>query len=122
MHSYLLSMFMKTRIVPIIKNKTGDTSDKNNYRPIVLVTTASKIFELCLSMTLEDYLFTHDQQFGFKRKHSTDFCIFTVKSVSEYCTQQYSPTCIVSGMHLKPLIKLTILNYFGSYMIVKHQL
>ena len=31
---------MKTAIVPIIKNKTGDTSDKNNYRPIALVTTA----------------------------------------------------------------------------------
>ena len=49
MHGYLPSMFMKTAIVPIIKNKTGDTSDKNNYRPIALVTAASKIFELCLS-------------------------------------------------------------------------
>ena len=44
MHGYsnLPSMFMKTAIVPIIKNKTGDTSDKNNYRPIALVTAASK--------------------------------------------------------------------------------
>ena len=32
-HGYLPNMFMKTAIVPIIKNKTGDTSDKNNYRP-----------------------------------------------------------------------------------------
>ena len=39
---------MKTAIVPIIKNKTGTTSDKNNYRPIALVTAAPKIFELCL--------------------------------------------------------------------------
>ena len=61
MHGYLPSMFMKAVIVPIIKNKTGDTSDKNNYRPIALVTAASKIFELCLSVILEDYLFTHDQ-------------------------------------------------------------
>ena len=36
--------FMTTALVPIIKNKTGDTSDKNNYRPIALVTAASKIF------------------------------------------------------------------------------
>ena len=28
MHGYLPSMFMKTAILPIIKNKTGDTSDK----------------------------------------------------------------------------------------------
>ena len=36
-HGYLPGRFMKTAIVPIIKNKTGDTSDKNNYRPIALV-------------------------------------------------------------------------------------
>ena len=58
---------MKTAIVLIIKNKTGDTSDKNNYRPIALITPASNIFKLCLSIILEDYLATHDQQFGFKR-------------------------------------------------------
>ena len=86
-------MFMKTAIVPIIKNKTGDTSDKNNYKPIgiALVTAASNFFELCLSVILENYLFTHDQQFGFKSKHSTDFCIYTVKSVSKYYTQHHSP-------------------------------
>ena len=39
---------MKTVIVPIIKNKTGDTSNKNNYRPIALVTATSKLFEICL--------------------------------------------------------------------------
>ena len=53
-HGYLPGMFMKTAIVPIIKNKTGDTSDKNNDRPIALVTAASKIFELCLSVILEN--------------------------------------------------------------------
>ena len=98
-HGYLSNMFMKTAIVPIIKNKTGDTSDKNNYRPIALVTAASKIFELCLSIILEHYLATHDQQFGFKRKHSTDLCIFTVKSVTKYYTQENSPvfTCFLDA-------------------------
>ena len=37
-HGYLPGMFMKTAIVPNIKNKTGDTSDKNYYKPIALVT------------------------------------------------------------------------------------
>ena len=87
MHGYLPSMFSKTAIVPIIKIKTGDTSDKNNNRHIALVTAESKTFELCLSVILEEYLFTHNQQFGFKSKRSTDFCIFTVKSVSKYYTQ-----------------------------------
>ena len=92
MHGYLPSMFMKTAIVPIIKNKTGDTSDNNNYRPIALVTATTNIFQLCLSVITEDYLFTHDQQLGFKSKHSTDFCIFTVKSVSKCYSQQHSPS------------------------------
>ena len=50
-------------------------------------------------MILEDYLFTHDQQFDFKSKHSTDFCIFTVRSVSKYYTQQHSPsyTCFLDA-------------------------
>ena len=50
---------MKTAIVPIIEIKTGNSSDKNNYRPIDLVTASSEIIEL--------YLDTHDNQFGFKK-------------------------------------------------------
>ena len=119
-HGYLPSMFMKTAIVPIIKNTTGDTSDKDNYRPIAFVSAASKIFELCLSEILENYLFTHDQQFGFENKHSTDFCIFTVKSVSKYYTQ-HSPVLCIFWMHLRLSIKLIISNYFGSYLIVQGQ-
>ena len=65
---------MKSAIIPLIKNKTGDTNDKNNYRPIALVTAMSKIFELCLSEKLNDHLTTSDNQFGFKAKHSTDMC------------------------------------------------
>ena len=79
---------MKTAIVPIIKNKAGNSSDKANYRPIALVTACSKIFESCLLIMLEKYLHTHDQQFGFKGQHATDMCIFTVKSVIKYYTKQ----------------------------------
>ena len=44
---------------------TGDTGDKDNYRPIALVTAASKNLEICLLEILEMYLITHDHQFGF---------------------------------------------------------
>ena len=78
-HGYLPSEFMKTAIVPIIKDKTGDTSDKNKYRPIALVTACSKIFELCILFIIEDYICTHDHQFGFKKQHAIDMCIYTIK-------------------------------------------
>ena len=90
---------MKTVIVPIIKNKTGDTSDKNNYRPIALVTACSKNFELCILSIIKIYICIHDHQFGFKKQHATDMCIYTVKSVIKYYTRQNSPvyTCFLDA-------------------------
>ena len=35
-HGYLPAAFLKSAIVPLIKNRYGDTSDKNNYRPMAL--------------------------------------------------------------------------------------
>ena len=55
---------MKTTIVPILKNKSGDTGVENNYRPIALVTACSKIFELCILSIIENHICTHDHQFG----------------------------------------------------------
>ena len=82
-------IYKLTAIVPIIKNKTEDSSDKNNYRPITLEAACSKIFEICLLEMLEQYLHTNDQ-FGFIKKHSTVMCIFTVKSKIKYYTKQKS--------------------------------
>ena len=54
---------MKTYMVPIIKNKTEDTSNKNKYRQIALFTAASKLFEIWFDDVLKTYLVKHDQQF-----------------------------------------------------------
>ena len=61
---------MKTFIIPILNNKNGDTSDKNNYRPISIVTVMSKLFELCLSKILDEYVCTSENHIGFKQKRS----------------------------------------------------
>ena len=76
--------FMKAVIIPLIKNKSGDTSNVNNYMPIALVTVASKIFEIILMEFLTSYLNTTDNQFGFKKGHSIDHCIFALKHVIQY--------------------------------------
>ena len=91
--------FMKMSIIPILKNKNGDTIAKNNHRPIAIVTAMSKIFELCLSRIMDAYLFTSDNQFDFKRKHSTDLCIYTVKSIIRYYNYYNSPvyTCFLDA-------------------------
>ena len=98
-HGYLPDAFMATSIIPILKNKNGDTSAKNNYRPIAIVTTMSKIFESCLATFMDAHLVTSDNQFGFKQKHSTDLCIYTVKSIIQYYNYYNSPvyTCFLDA-------------------------
>ena len=75
---------IKTTIVPIVKNKCGNISESNNYRPITLATIISKLFESVLLVKCEDYLSTCSNQFGFKKGHSTDLCIYALKEYIEY--------------------------------------
>ena len=59
----------------------------------------SKLFELCLSKLLDNFVVTSVNQFGFKRRHATDLCIYTVKSVLQYynyfCSLVY--TCFLKA-------------------------
>jgi hypothetical protein len=74
-HGHLPDDFMKTIIIPLIKNKFG----------------ASKILEIILLEVLTPYLNTTDNQFGFKKGHSTDHCIFALKNVIQYYKGNNSP-------------------------------
>jgi len=66
---------METTIVPIIKNKKGLITDKDNYRPIAITIFVSKILELLLLDRLQFQLETSCNQFGFKSKHGTYMCV-----------------------------------------------
>ncbi|XP_063635034.1 uncharacterized protein LOC134805719 [Cydia splendana] len=65
-HSYLPPDLMRTVVVPVVKNKTGDMSDTNNYRPISLATIIAKVFDGMLNIQLDKHLSLHDNQFGFR--------------------------------------------------------
>ena len=90
-HGYLPEEFIKSFIVLLIKNKTGDTSDKGNYTPVAIVSACSKLFECVLLALVEVYLCTSDNQFGFKSKHSSDLCIYTLKSIIQHYKDHNSP-------------------------------
>ena len=79
---------IKTTIVPVIKNKCGNLADSNNYRPIAIATIISKLYESTILYECEYFLSTCDNQFGFKRKHSTEFCIYTLKEFIDYYKQR----------------------------------
>ena len=75
---------IKSIIVSLVKNKCGNLADKNNYRPIALSSIASKVFEHVILCRLEEYLWTSDNQFGFKASHSTDLCVYALTEFIEY--------------------------------------
>ena len=54
---------IKTTIVPVVKNKSGNLSDSNNNRPIAIATITSKLFESVVLLKCSDYLTTCDNQF-----------------------------------------------------------
>ena len=87
-HGYIPQPLIETTIVPIIKNKAGNLSSGNNYRPIALANVMSKVFESLILLRCEQFLTTADNQFGFKSGHSTDFCIYTLKEFIEYYKQR----------------------------------
>lgn len=64
-------------VIPIYK--AGNQSDLNNYRPISLLTTISKIFEKCIHEQISTYFLTNNlfssNQFGFLPKRGTDLAV-----------------------------------------------
>jgi len=67
-HSYVPNALVSGIIVPIVKDKCGDCSSPDNYKPITLSPIISKIFESVLLAMFADKLLSNDLQFGFKKK------------------------------------------------------
>ena len=51
-HCYIPQCMINSVIIPLIKNKCGDQTDKNNYRPIVLSSIISKVIEHIIAQRL----------------------------------------------------------------------
>ena len=75
------SCWKSAEIVPIYKGK-GDIKSASNYRPISLVSVASKIIERLVSLQLRTYVdeccILSNEQFGFRPHHSVDHALITL--------------------------------------------
>ena len=78
------STLMHVVITPLLKCKSKDPADVNNYRPIVIATALSKALKQVLLSRPARYLWTADSQFGFKRAHGTELAIFVLKQTVDF--------------------------------------
>ncbi|XP_049866364.1 uncharacterized protein LOC126372623 [Pectinophora gossypiella] len=90
-YSYLPDPLMRTVVVPIVKNRTGDLSSSINYRPISLGTVVGKVFERLLRPELLRNLDIEDAQFGFRPGVSTDSAIVSLKYAMDYYVNRDTP-------------------------------
>lgn len=82
---------LDTILIPIVKDKSGDLTSKDNYRPIAITTVMSKLLEMLLLMKYASFFNTGYNQFGFKAGHSTDLCTFIMNNVIDYYSSLSSP-------------------------------
>ena len=71
-------------MVPLLKCKTGDISDVDNYRAITLSNSVSKILESLLLDIIVTVDGIDDYQFGFQKGVSTALCTDVFKNTVEY--------------------------------------
>jgi retron-type reverse transcriptase len=90
-HAYLPPNLMRTIVVPIVKDKTGDISDPSNYRPISLATVLAKVLDGVLDTVLDKYIQVHDTQFGFRTGLSTESAILSLKHTVQYYVDRGTP-------------------------------
>ena len=91
---FLFNMFINVRhlpraliqsvIIPLVKCKSGNLSDVNNYRTIAISTAMSKILENVIAESVFSFSEIENYQFGFKAEHSTGICSQVFKQTVNY--------------------------------------
>ena len=133
------SALKSSKVVPL--HKAGPASCCDNYRPIALVSTISKILEKFVSIKLTNHLelnkLIHPNQFGFQRMKNTEQNLLNVINVissalngGEYCIGIFLDLkkafdCVNHEILLKKLKHLGVrglaLEWFRSYLSNRSQ-
>ena len=96
-HGYVPDAFCKSIVNPLVKCKSGDLSDVNNYRAIALANSVSKILESALFDYIDSYDPVDEYQFGFRKNVATNMCTHVFKKTVQYYRQHgsYVFTCFI---------------------------
>ena len=85
MHGYAPHNMVISTIVPIPKNRKKSINDSDDYRGIAL-SVLGKVLDWVFLKRYEKALQTYDMQFGFREKHSTTQCTFSMQETIQYYT------------------------------------
>ena len=84
-HHYVPLNLIRGLITPTIKDRFGDLTSSNNYRPVMQSSVILKLFEYCLLKKISPYIELSDSQHGFRPNHSTTTaCAVLKETVSNY--------------------------------------
>lgn len=134
-----INSFKSAKVLPIYKKK--DKTDMGNYRPISLLPVASKILEKIMHVRLYSFLnkkgFFYENQFGFRREHSTDQAAIVMtdkvtkalnknlKVASVFLDMSKAFDCVDHNILLHKLYKCGIrgvaYSWFVSYLTGRYQ-
>ena len=85
LYGYVPEAFSQSTIILLVKCKSGDLSDVNNYRAIALSNAITKLLEALLFSFIESRDAVDDYQFGFKKGLATSMSTHILKkTVSHY--------------------------------------
>ena len=102
--------FETSKVTPIYKKR--DKTNFNNYRPISILPTISKVFERVIHIQLYDYFCKNnllcEQQYGFRSKHSTELA--TIKLV-DYLVKNMDENFIPCAIYLDLSKAFDTLNF-----------
>ena len=90
-HGHVSHSFLDTIIIPLVKDKKESLESGNNYRPITITSTLSKVLEMIIPERYKIKLESSPHQFGYKTKHGTELSIFVLKQVIEHYQTHCNP-------------------------------
>ena len=133
------SNFKKAKLLPL--QKEPNNCHMENFRPISLLPTISKIMEKCVFNQVFSYFennkLLYDSQYGYRKEHSTETaCLEIIDKLNKQLDKKEIPLCIFIDLSkafdtLDHRILLSKLKYYGmddislywfkSYLSNRHQ-
>ena len=90
LHGFVPDGFGAGVIIPLVKDKSGDLNNIDNYRGITLTPIISKVFESIILHVFNDAFASDDRQFGFKPGVGCSEAIFSCKFTIDHFVQRGS--------------------------------